>query len=54
VGISTRGFVSSVAVGINFLINIRGVLGLVNESHNMDILSVKDFVAKMKEQFAEF
>jgi|GEM_PF-2864330 len=51
VGISTRGFVSSVAVGINFSINIRGVLGFLNESHNLDIVSMKDFVAKRKEQF---
>ena len=52
VGISTRGFTSSVAVGLNFSINIYGVLELVKESNNMEIMSVKDFVANVKEQIA--
>jgi S1-C subfamily serine protease len=44
VGISTRGMVTSMAVGINFSINIKYIMNFIKEKSNMEVIRVKEFV----------
>jgi serine/threonine protein kinase len=52
VGISTRGLATSVAVGINFSLNIRGILELIKETNNLEILNIKQYLIKLKTAIA--
>jgi S1-C subfamily serine protease len=52
VGISTRGLATSVAVGINFSLNIKGILELIKEANNLEILDIKQYLKKSKTAIA--
>ena len=52
VGISTRELATSVAVNINFSLNIRGILELIQEANNLEILDIKQYLIKLKTAIA--
>jgi serine/threonine protein kinase len=52
VGISTRGLATSVAVGINFSLNIRVIIELIKEANNLEILDIKQYLIKLKTALA--
>jgi serine protease Do len=44
IGISTRGMVTSVAVGVNFSLNMKYIMNYIKDRSNLEVVRVKEFI----------